>query len=144
MNIMFCGHRQVHQTEKVEIWLEQIVSALLEKPEKKIFYVGGYGEFDRLAAAVLREKKKRFTDLEIILVLPYPDRRTDVSGYDAAVYPPLEKVPPRFAILRRNEWMVEHSDLVIAYVLHGWGGAARTLEYAKRKKKRIIPYLERE
>jgi hypothetical protein len=25
-----------------------------------------------------------------------------------------------------------------AYVTHGWGGAAQTLAYARRKKKRIV------
>ena len=34
--------------------------------------------------------------------------------------------------------MVEEADLVIAYVMYSWGGAVKTLEYAKRKKKTII------
>ena len=34
--------------------------------------------------------------------------------------------------------MVDSADLVIAYVQYSWGGAAKTLEYAKRKKKTII------
>ena len=34
--------------------------------------------------------------------------------------------------------MVRNSDFIIAYVNVGWGGAARALEYAVRRKK---PYL---
>ena len=34
--------------------------------------------------------------------------------------------------------MVNEADLVIAYVMYSLGGAAKTLEYAKRKKKAII------
>ena len=34
--------------------------------------------------------------------------------------------------------MVEQADVVIAYVTHDWGGAAKTLEYAVRKKSQII------
>ncbi|OUO31518.1 hypothetical protein B5F88_18105, partial [Flavonifractor sp. An306] len=64
--------------------------------------------------------------------------RRDTSGYDRTVYPPLETVPRRFAISHRNRWMVEYVDVVVSYVLHDWGGAATTLQYAKRKKKRII------
>ena len=60
------------------------------------------------------------------------------DGYDGTVYPPLESVPRRFAISRRNEWMVQESDTVVAYVTHGWGGAAKTLDYARRKNRRII------
>ena len=38
--------------------------------------------------------------------------------------------------------MVDVSDVVVAYVKHDWGGAAKTLEYARRKKKEIINYGE--
>ena len=44
----------------------------------------------------------------------------------------------RYAISKRNQWMVDKSDLVIAHVDHDWGGAAKTLEYAIRKKKSYI------
>ena len=54
------------------------------------------------------------------------------------LYSLLLKVFRKFAILKRNEWMVEQANLVIAYVKYSWGGAAKALEYAKRKKKRII------
>ena len=39
--------------------------------------------------------------------------------------------------------MVDEADLVIAYVMYSWGGAAKTLEYAKRKKKTIINLAEK-
>ncbi len=34
--------------------------------------------------------------------------------------------------------MIEIADLVVAYVDHEWGGAYKTLSYAKKKCKRII------
>ena len=58
--------------------------------------------------------------------------------YDSSIYPPIEKVPPKFAISKRNEWMITNSDLIIAYVNHNYGGAYKTLEIAKRRKKKII------
>ena len=76
----------------------------------------------------------------MVLVLPYLNSTIDTSGYDYTVYPPLESVPPRFAISKRNQWMVEQVDVVVAYVTHSWGGAAQTLDYARRKKKRILQY----
>ena len=39
-----------------------------------------------------------------------------------------------FAIFHRNCWMVEIADVVVAYVLHDWGGAATTLGHALKKK----------
>lgn len=58
--------------------------------------------------------------------------------FDDIIYPPIENVPYKYAIIRRNEWMIDVADFVIAYVKYSWGGAARSLEYAKRKKKNII------
>ena len=73
-----------------------------------------------------------------VLVLPYLDKKTDASDYDYTTYPPLERVPRRYAIPRRNQWMVKESDVLVAYVLHDWGGAAAMLNYAIRRKKEII------
>lgn len=59
--------------------------------------------------------------------------------FDDAIYPDLETVPKRLAIIKRNEWMINNSDFLIAYVDHDWGGAYKTLEYEeKRRKIKII------
>ena len=141
MNVTFCGHAQVARAEEVRPWLCTVTQRLIEQGAAT-FYLGGYGAFDRLAAAVLREQKKRYPQIELVLVLAYFDAGRDASGYDSTVYPPLETVPRRFAISHRNRWMVEASDVVVAYVLHEQGGAAATLRYAKRKKKRVLAYGE--
>lgn len=141
MNVTFCGHAQVGQVEAVKAWLCVVTQHLIEQGANT-FYLGGYGTFDSLAAAVLREQKKRYPQIKLILVLAYLDDNKDASGYDSTVYPPLETVPRRFAISHRNRWMVDTSDVVVAYVLHDWGGASTTLRYAKRKKKQIISYCK--
>ena len=76
--------------------------------------------------------------MERILILPYPDRKADMTLYDSTLYPPLENVPKRFAISHRNKWMIEQASVVVAYVEHDWGGAAKTLGQAVRKGLRII------
>ena len=58
--------------------------------------------------------------------------------YDAILYPEIEDKPPKFAISKRNEWMMERANLIIAYVNRSYGGAYQSLQLAKRKKKRII------
>lgn len=55
-------------------------------------------------------------------------------------YIPLGSVPKKFAISRRNEWMVLESDIIVAYVLRDFGCAAKTLQYARRKRKKIVIY----
>ena len=123
MIVTFCGHAQISQSEKIEKWLYDVTQKLIEQGATT-FYLGGYGAF------------------ELILVLAYLNTGRNTSGYDSTVYPPLETTPRRFAISHRNRWMVEASDVVVAYVLHDWGGAATTLRCAKQKKKQIISYRD--
>ena len=141
MTVAFCGHAQISQSEKIEKWLYDVTQKLIEQGATT-FYLGGYGAFDSLAASVLREQKKRYSQIELVLVLAYLNTGRDTSGYDSTVYPPLETVPRRFAISHRNRWMVESADVVVAYVLHDRGGAATTLRCAKQKKKQIISYRD--
>ena len=141
MIVTLCGHAQISQVEEVEKWLYAVSESLIEQGAVT-FYLGGYGAFDGLAASVLWEQKKRYPQIELVLVLAYLNDRRDTSSYDRTVYPPLETVPRRFAISHRNRWMVEVSDVVVAYVLHDWGGAATTLRCAKQKAKQIISYCD--
>lgn len=141
MIVTLCGHAQISQVEEVEKWLYAVSESLIEQGAVT-FYLGGYGAFDGLAASVLREQKKRYPQIELVLVLAYLNDRRDTSGYDRTVYPPLEAVPRRFAISHRNRWVVEVSDVVVAYVPHDWGGAATTLRCAKQKAKQIISYCD--
>ena len=111
MIVTFCGHAQISQSEKIEKWLYAVTQKLIEQGATT-FYLGGYGAFDLLAASVLRAQKKRYPQIELILVLAYLNTGRNTSGYDSTVYPPLETTPRRFAISHRNRWMVEASDVV--------------------------------
>ena len=143
MIITFCGHSICLFSDDVKEQLKNIlVGEIIKNPTCK-FYLGGYGDFDGLCLRTLKELKNDFPEIELIFITPYLD--TNYSKlefakyhYDDVIFPPLESVPRKFAILKRNEWMVEETDLVIAYVMYSWGGAAKTLEYAKRKNKTII------
>ena len=141
MIITFCGHGNVPDSIKVREWLCNVLDQFIHE-ENVIFYLGGYGGFDSLAASVVRQKKKVNPSAQSVLIIPYLNRTYDKSGYDYTLFPPLETVPPRYAISKRNKWMVEQADVVIAYVTHGWGGAAKTLEYARVKKKKLVIYPE--
>lgn len=137
MLVTFCGHKDVFYKEQVNEKLAAVVAALIEEGATE-FYLGGYGDFDYMAAKIVRELKKDRPDIQSTLVIPYMDRDYNKELYDGSIYPPLENTPLRFAISKRNEWMVDQADVVVAYITHDWGGASKTLEYAQRKKKRII------
>ena len=141
MIITFCGHDNISDINSVREWLCSLFDQFKHE-ENVICYLGGYGGFDRLAASVVRQKQKANPSVQAVLIIPYLNRQYDESGYDYTLFPPLESVPPRYAIRKRNEWMVAQADIVIAYVTHGWGGAAKTLEYARAKRKAVILYPE--
>ena len=143
MIITFCGHSNCLFNDEEKEKLKQLLIKEIRKNPTCKFYLGGYGDFDSLCLRTLRELKKEFQSIELIFITPYLDKNYSKLEfakyhYDDVIFPPLEKVPRKFAILKRNEWMVNEADLVIAYVMYSWGGAAKTLEYAKRKKKTII------
>ena len=143
MTITFCGHSNCLFSDEEKEKLKQLLIKEIRKNPTCKFYLGGYGDFDSLCLRTLRELKKEFQDIELIFITPYIDKNYSKLefakyNYDDVVFPPLESVPRKFAILKRNEWMVDSADLIIAYVKYSWGGAAKTLEYAKRRKVHII------
>ena len=142
MIITFCGHDNVSDIQKVREWLCNVLDRFIRE-ENVVCYLGGYGGFDRLAASVVRQKQKANPTIRAVLVIPYLNGKYDESDYDDTLFPPLESVPPRYAIVKRNKWMVSQADVVVAYVTHGWGGAAKTLEYARLKGKKVVLYPKR-
>ena len=76
---------------------------------------------------------------DITLVLPYAVARLAYyeKYYDNIVIPErLYGVHPKSAITLKNRWMVDMSDLVIAYVERTNGGAYEALKYAEKRNKK--------
>lgn len=139
MTVTFCGHRQIYDRDEVEPWLSQTIQKLIDEGAD-CFYLGNYGAFDHMAAHALQTFKKDHPHIHIALVLPYRGRQYDAYLYDEIIYPLFDNKPRRYNILLCNRWMVRHSDAIVAYVLYGWGGAAKTLDDALAKGKRVIDY----
>lgn len=140
----FIGHRE--SDERLLPQLIDLVERLIKEEQVAYFYVGGYGGFDRIAVAAVKEAKKRFSGITLMLVLPYhPGERTVETpfGFDGTYYPEgLENVPKRYAIARANKIMINTSDWLIAYVCHGASNSRTLLEYAKRREKKGLIQIE--
>lgn len=139
MIITFIGHSNSSEKEKLTIGvLEEIV-----KDNDVEFFLGGYGSFDEHAINIALQYKEKHENAKIIFVTPYIYKNYFLIGgmkrkADEIIYPEIEKVPKRLAIIRRNEWMIEKADVVIAYVKYSFGGARMSYDYAFRKNKKII------
>lgn len=132
--------RTCGQSYKYKKEIKKVIDDLILQKGVTTFYVGSNGNFDRMVQSVLIDLKKQYPNLECCTVLAYmPSIKSEFdTGYEKleTLYPDgLEKVPKRFAIDWRNKWMVQQSDYVISYVCHSFGGAAKYMELAKRKKK---------
>ena len=139
MIVTFCGHREVLLKEDVRLWLYKKVEKLIQAGANT-FALGGNGEYDQMAASVVFELKRKYPKIKSILVLPYANKLIDTSLYDGILYPDMEGISKQYAIIHRNHWMVDWADVVVSYVEHEWGGAYKTLAYAKSKKKIIEEY----
>lgn len=110
------------------------------------FMVGRYGNFDKLAARVVIDAKKRHPEVTLTLLLPYHpfDRPIPVPvGFDGTFYPPgMETVPKRAAIIKANYYMADHSSHLIAYAWHPASNARDLVEYAQTREKKGKIHVE--
>ena len=141
----FAGHAEVHA--HICDKLTETIENCLNGVDEAIFYVGGRGEFDALAASAVRKAKNRHKeqDIRLYLVEPYMSVQLNRNKeyyaelYDDIIIPiELMGAHPKAAIIKRNRLMVDWSDILIAFVYRDFGGALQTLCYAQRKHKRII------
>lgn len=122
------------------LFKEQIRKTIIEDSITS-FWVGGYGQFDSLAAHTVHKLKQEFPEIELLLVLAYlPGEGQKVPTiYDGSIYPEgLELVPKRFAISKRNVWMAKNCDMAICYVRNSFGGAYEAMHYVERASNIII------
>ena len=134
----FFGHRDV--THDIRSKLQFIIEQLITEKQINTFYVGHQGQFDSMVYSVLKEMKVKYPHIRYIVVLAYmPDEHINELYGEDTIYPEgLETVPRRFAISKRNDWMIQHSDYAVCYVHKITGGAAKFREKAEKKGLKVI------
>lgn len=140
MTCTFFGNRDT--SSNIQPQLQAILEELIRNNGADKFYVGNNGNYDSIVLNTLRKLKKIYPHIDYSVVLAYlPTEKTSQFDYDYSetIYPEgIEKVPRRFAIDKRNKWMIEKSDLVIAGVKRQYGCSAKYLKIAQNKKKTVI------
>ena len=130
----FIGHR--YADERIYEKLLAAVDTHISAYGVTDFLVGHYGDFDRMAARAVAEARRAHPGISLTMLLPYypEDRVISVPPiFDGTFYPPgVEFCPKRYAIVRANQYAIEHSDYLIAYVT-GIGKSRDFLDYAKHK-----------
>ena len=132
----FFGHRD--SPSSIRGVLSAEIERLINEKDVNTFYVGTQGNFDRMAYSVLAELRKRYQHIKVYRVLAYMPKPGETDTADTIVPEGIENTHPRYAIVSRNNWMIDHSDYVIAYIRHTFGGAYQAVERAKKKGKILI------
>lgn len=134
----FFGHRDA--PNKIEPTIRSTLVDLIENKNVNKFYVGNNGNFDAMVLKQLKELSNSYM-IEYYVVLAYiPCEKSANKNYEYKTILPegVEKVPRRFAINFRNNWMIDNSDIVISYVRYISSGAAKFKETAEKKERIVI------
>ena len=150
--VSFFGHREIDNAVQVERNLEDRITELIRIKQYVEFLVGREGEFDILAASVVKRVKKRIDhgNCSLILILPYmkaefrDNEKEFLEYYDEVevceqsakadeveVCEQSAKAHYKAAMQIRNRAMVDRSDLVICCIQRKSGGAYKTVQYAE-------------
>ncbi len=145
--VSFFGHRKIENALEVERKLEAKITELIQTKQYIEFLVGREGEFDILAASVVKRVKKQmdYGNCSLIWVLPYMkaefrDNEKEFLEYydDVEICEQSAKAHFKSAMQIRNRAMVDRADLVICCIQHKSGGAYKTVQYAEKQDKNIF------
>ena len=110
----FIGHRDTPNS-----LMESIRKAIIELINNGIkdFYVGNNGSFDFLVQTALAEISKTNSAINCRIVLSCINEVAISGNQELTVFPEeLSSVPKRFAISKRNEYLLKKSSVIICYV----------------------------
>ncbi len=132
----FFGHKNTSDSVKPQLY--EVLTDLILNHQADLFYVGNQGRFDSIVRNTLKELKEKFPHIRFYVVLAYMPKDNLLDDFET-IYPEgLEKTPPKYAIDKRNRWLVEKADTVITCVNLPFGGASKFKELAEKKNKRVI------
>ncbi|MBE6611781.1 MAG: hypothetical protein E7632_04765 [Ruminococcaceae bacterium] len=129
--------------ESVRPVLAQVLSELILKRGVNDFYVGNQGAFDAMVLRELRALAEEYP-IRYTVVLAYhpkpadPDDPNPLLPGETLLPEEAVNCPPRFAIDKRNRWMLERADYVVACVVNPRGGAYKFTELARKARKTVI------
>ena len=135
----FFGNRDCGEEIRQEL-LSVIENCIVSRNVTR-FYVGHNGNFDKMAISLLRQLKNKYPYIGYAVVLAYHPSltKTVVYGENESIIPDgIEKVPLRYAIAHRNDWMLKNSECVVCCIQNKYGSAFKYVEKAARAGKEIF------
>lgn len=143
--VAITGHRVIYPDFDIEN-LEITFYKLIEKGFN-IFLVGMALGFDTICFQTL-EKIRENKDIKIVACIPCLSQPEKFNSEQKKEYYRMVSVADKKVVLsneytsscmqKRNQFMVDNSSLVLAYIKRDFGGTANTIRYAKKQNKNIV------
>ena len=143
--VALTGHRVLDGTLNKERLKSEILTLINAKYDT--FLVGMALGFDTVAFNIL-ESIRKTEKIKIVACIPCPEQSNGFDLYQKKEYERMvesadEKIilRPRYTricMIKRNEYMVDNSSVLIAYVRENKGGSYKTKNYAIKKGIRVI------
>lgn len=151
-SVSVSGHRpeklgfSCDRTNMLEKRLISLLYARLEEclnEGRNCFFTGGSRGVDLWAAEIVTIWKNEGRDVKLITVLPYKGYGSSYTGSelytfnrildfsDAVEY--ISQTYTRDCMFRRNEYMVDHSSVLVAVLREERSGTGQTIRYAKKR-----------
>ena len=133
----FIGHKDFSQKHFEKLYIE--VENLILFKDVRVFYVGTNGAFDNAVYRVLCNLRENY-NIEIKVMVAYLNQKSTIKYLDnETIFPSvLEKTPLKYAISKRNMYMIDESQYMICYLNHTFSNSYTFVKYALSHKLQVI------
>lgn len=132
--------------QRLSLTLTECIRAAVERGYD--YFISGFAEgVDLMAAQAVLALKREGYDIKLEAALPSPQQTEGWDDLSRGIHSMLltqadrricaDKKADAYSCLRRDEYMVKESDLVIAVFNGQKGGTAYTVNYARKKKRNL-------
>ena len=150
----FTGHRVIKKDLLPHVIkrLDVTVSSLINQGVVTYLSGGAIG-FDTYASLTVIKYRENNPLIKLIMVLPCLNQDERWNEKDKQTYRYLldnadkiiyvsERLYYQGCMLLRNEYLIEHSDVCVAYMLHGRSGTSQTVRLAREQGLKVINLAE--
>ncbi len=149
LSCCFTGHRAMttaEQKQLLPILDEKVLDAMNQGVT--IFRNGGALGFDTLSALHIIGLRKKYSNIKLLIDAPHRQQSAHWKDTDKDIYDYILRCADGVTYVsehytsqcmqKRNRFMVDHSDMVIAYVRTPRGGSYYTACYAESLDKTVV------
>ncbi len=145
----FTGHRNISYEKYKEITdgLKKIIEKLIDEGYN-YFISGGALGFDTLSAQTVLNLKAIKDNIFLEIAIPCPEQSKNFTKSQKEIYDDIISKADKtvyvsdrytsYCMAKRNRYMVDNSNCVVAYLTTPCGGTFNTVNYAESLNKKII------